>query len=50
MKIGFMDLAVYAVVSLATGDACCDYLYTRPGSEIEKKWQTEHPEGTFISK
>ena len=36
--------------TLATGDACCDYLYTRPGSEIEKKWQAEHPEGTFNSK
>ena len=36
--------------TLATGDPCCDYLYTRPGSEAEKKWLAEHPEGTFISK
>jgi len=36
--------------TLATGDPVCDYLYTRPGSEIENQWQTEHPEGTFNSK
>ena len=36
--------------TLATGDACCDYFYARPGSEAEKKWQEEHPAGTFISK
>ena len=36
--------------TLATGDPICDYLYTRPGSEIEKQWQAEHPEGTFHSK
>ena len=36
--------------TLATGDPICDYLYTRPGSEIEKQWQAEHPEGTFNSK
>ena len=36
--------------TLATGDTICDYLYTRPGSEIEKQWQAEHPEGTFNSK
>ena len=36
--------------TLATGDQCCEYLYTRPGSEIEKKWLAEHPEGTFNSK
>ena len=36
--------------TLATGDSCCDYLYTRPGSDVEKQWQLEHPEGTFRSK
>ena len=36
--------------TLATGDPICDYLYTRPGSEIEKQWQAEHPEGSFNSK
>lgn len=36
--------------TLATGDFCCDYLYTRPGSDAEKDWQTKHPEGTFHSK
>ena len=36
--------------TLSNGDECCYYLYTRPGSEIEKKWQEEHPEGTFISR
>ena len=36
--------------TLATGDPICDYLYTRPGSEIEKQWQAEHLEGTFNSK
>ncbi|MBR4390506.1 MAG: hypothetical protein IKT08_00155 [Bacteroidales bacterium] len=36
--------------TLATGDPICDYLYTRPGSGIEKQWQVEHPEGTFNSK
>ena len=36
--------------TLATGDSCCDYLYTRPGSEAEKRWLAEHPEGSFISK
>ena len=33
-----------------TGDPICDYLYTRPGSEIEKQWKVEHLEGTFNSK
>ncbi len=36
--------------TLATGDACCDYLYTRPGSDVERQWQLEHPEGTFHGK
>ena len=36
--------------TLATGDSVCDYLYTRPGSDIEKRWQIKHPEGTFHSK
>lgn len=45
-----MGVNLHRDKTLATGDACCDYLYTRPGSEIEKKWQAEHPEGTFISK
>ena len=36
--------------TLATGDSCCNYLYTRPGSEVEKQWQQEHPAGTFHSK
>ena len=36
--------------TLASGDPVCDYLYTRPGSEVEKQWQVEHPEGTFHSK
>ena len=36
--------------TLATGDPVCDYLYTRPGSGIEKQWQAEHPEGTFHPK
>ena len=45
-----MGVNLHRDKTLATGDACCDYLYTRPGSEIEKKWQAEHPEGTFNSK
>ncbi|MBO4475642.1 MAG: L-2-amino-thiazoline-4-carboxylic acid hydrolase [Bacteroidales bacterium] len=45
-----MGVNLHRDKTLATGDACCDYLYTRPGSEIEKKWQAEHPEGTFHSK
>ena len=36
--------------TLATGDSSCDYLYTRPDSEIEQQWLAEHPVGTFISK
>ena len=36
--------------TLATGDPVCDYLYTRPDSDIEKQWQIEHPVGTFHSK
>ena len=36
--------------TLASGDPVCDYLYTRPCSEVEKQWQAEHPEGTFHSK
>ena len=36
--------------TLATGDPVCDYLYTRPGSEIENQRPAEHPEGTFYSK
>ena len=45
-----MGVNLHRDKTLATGDPCCDYLYTRPGSEIEKKWQAEHPEGTFHSK
>lgn len=36
--------------TLASGDPICDYLYTRPGSEMEKQWQAGHPAGTFHSK
>ena len=36
--------------TLATGDPCCDYLYTRPGAEAEKVWQEQHAAGTFHSK
>ena len=61
MQIEIMDRFAFSVVSmigtnlhrdktLATGDPICDYLYTRPGSEIEKQWQAEHPKGTFNSK
>ena len=44
---GMMGVNLHRDKTLATGDTCCDYLYTRPGSEIEKKWKAEHPEGTF---
>lgn len=42
-----MGVNLHRDKTLSTCDACCDYLYNRPGSEIEKKWQAEHPEGTF---
>lgn len=45
-----MGVILHRDKTLATGDPCCDYFYTRPGSEDEKKWQAEHPEGSFISK
>ena len=58
MQIEIMDRIAFSLVSmiganlhrdktLATGDPICDYLYTRPGSEIEKQWQVEHPEGSI---
>ena len=45
-----MGVCLHRNKTLATGDVCCDYLYTKPGSEIEKQWQAEHTEGTFNSK
>ena len=36
--------------TLASGDDCCLYYMTKPGSEAEQRWQDEHPDGTFISK
>ena len=45
-----MGVNLHRDKTLATGDAFCDYLYTRPGSAIEKKWQEEHPQGSFHSK
>lgn len=45
-----MGVILHRDKTLATGDPCCDYFYTRPGSEDEKKWQAAHPEGTFVSK
>ena len=36
--------------TLASGDDCCLYYMTKPGSEAEHRWQDEHPDGTFISK
>ena len=45
-----MGVILHRDKTLATGDPCCDYFYTRPDSEDEKKWQAEHPEGSFISK
>ena len=35
--------------TLASGDDCCLYYMTKPGSEAEQRWQDEHPDGTFIS-
>ena len=45
-----MGVNLHRDKTLATGDSSCDYLYTRPGSEIEKRWQAEHPEGSFHTK
>lgn len=45
-----MGVILHRDKTLATGDPCCDYFYTRPGSEDEKKWQAAHPKGTFVSK
>ena len=36
--------------TLASGDDCCLYYMTKPGSEAEQRWQEEHPDGTFMSK
>ena len=58
MQIEIMDRIAFSLVSmiganlhrdktLATGDPICDYLYTRPSSEIEKLWQVEHLEGSI---
>jgi multimeric flavodoxin WrbA len=35
---------------LASGDDCCLYYMTKPGSEAEQRWQDEHPDGTFSNK
>ena len=36
--------------TLASGDDCCLYYMTKPGSEAEQRWLDEHPDGTFINK
>ena len=36
--------------TLGSGDDCCYYYMTKPGSEAERRWQQEHPDGTFTSK
>ena len=36
--------------TLASGDDCCLYYMTKPGSEAEQRWQDEHPDGTFSNK
>ena len=33
--------------TLSNGDDCCYYYCTKPGSEAEKTWLSQHPEGTF---
>ena len=36
--------------TLALGDDCCYYYMTKPGSEAERRWQEEHPDGTITIK
>ena len=36
--------------TLALGDDCCHYYMTKPGSDAERRWQEEHPEGTITIK
>lgn len=45
-----MGVILHRDKTLASGDDCCHYYMTRPGSEAEKRWQKEHPEGTFTYK
>jgi len=36
--------------TLASGDDCCYYYLTKPGSDAERRWKAAHPEGTFVRK
>ena len=45
-----MGAVLHRDKTLAAGDNCCYYYITKPGSEAERRWQDEHPEGTFTSK
>ena len=45
-----MGVILHRDKTLASGDDCCHYYMTKPGSGAEKRWQEEHPEGTFTYK
>ena len=45
-----MEAILHRNKTLASGDDCCLYYMTKPGSEAEHRWQDEHPDGTFICK
>ena len=45
-----MGVILHRNKTLASGDPVCEYLYTRPGSEPEIKWQQEHQDGSFMAK
>ena len=43
-----MGVILHRDKALASGDDCCHYYMTKPGSGAEKRWQEEHPEGTRV--
>ena len=45
-----MGAVLHRNKTLASGDPVCEYLYTRPGSDPEKRWQQEHRDGRFLKK
>ncbi len=47
IMIEAMNAILHRDKTLSNGDDCCYYYITKPGSEAERKWQEEHPEGTF---
>ncbi len=45
-----MGVILHRDKTLASGDECCHYYMTKPGSDAEHRWQEKHPDGTFTCK